>query len=139
MKRRASLESMRYMAIDYGSKRIGIALSDEKNEFALPKAVYPNDDRLLDTIVLFIRHNDVGTVVLGESHDFSGKENKIMKEIREFKSRLERATDVKIKFGPEFYTSAEAERLQGKNDMLDASAAALILKSYLDKKKNDQF
>jgi len=40
-----------------------------------------------------------------------------------------------VRLEPEFLTSAEAERVQGKNDKIDASAAALILKSYLDKKK----
>ncbi|TSC67424.1 MAG: hypothetical protein CEO19_233 [Parcubacteria group bacterium Gr01-1014_73] len=56
-----------------------------------------------------------------------------MKNIREFKIRLEKETGLFVHFEPEFLTSAEAARLQGKNAKLDAAAAALILKSFLEK------
>ena len=58
-----------------------------------------------------------------------------MGEIRLFIKNLE-TLGIPIYTHPEFMTSLEAERLQGKNDMHDASAAALILKSYLDVKNN---
>ena len=59
-----------------------------------------------------------------------------MKEITPFVKKLEDSLGLPIHMYPEFLTSQEAERLQGKNDMHDASAAALILKSYLDLKSN---
>jgi RNase H-fold protein (predicted Holliday junction resolvase) len=58
-----------------------------------------------------------------------------MKEIRPFVENLKKAIGVEVEYHPEFMTSIEAEHIQGKGDMLDASAAALILKSYIDHKK----
>ena len=61
--------------------------------------------------------------------------NEIMKKISPFVKDLEEKLGLPVHMHPEFLTSMEAERLQGKNDMHDASAAALILKSYLDTNK----
>jgi RNase H-fold protein (predicted Holliday junction resolvase) len=69
--------------------------------------------------------------VVGESKDFKGHENPIMKEAREFAEKL-KAARLEVVFHPEILTSVEAEKLQGKNEMLDASAAAIILKSYIE-------
>ena len=55
-----------------------------------------------------------------------------MKDIVPFAKSLETELRIPVYMHPEFMTSQEAERIQGKNSMHDASAAALILKSYLD-------
>ena len=60
-----------------------------------------------------------------------------MKKILSFKKELEDNLKLPVILHPEFMTSAEAERLQGKNDMIDASAASLILKSFFDNKQNE--
>ena len=123
---------MRYLGIDYGLKRVGIAVSDETGQFAFPLAVLENSENLISEIAEICKKNNIGKMVVGESLDFSQKENNIMKEIKLFIKILDGKTGLKIHLHPEFMTSKEAERLQGKNDMHDASAAALILKSYLD-------
>ena len=125
--------SMRYLGIDYGSKRVGLAISDEAGEFAFAHSVLQNNVELLPEIKKIIAEKDVEVVVLGESKNYKGEENVIMKAIKEFKVELEKVTGLPVYLEPEFMTSAEAERIQGKNKMHDASAAALILKSYLDK------
>ena len=58
-----------------------------------------------------------------------------MKKIKTFKLQLEDLLKIPVRYEPEFMTSHQAEQFQGKHDMLDASAAALILQSYLDYKK----
>lgn len=126
---------MRFLGIDYGTKRVGISLSDETGKFAMPKVVLTNNDKLLETVAKISAENNVGEIVLGESKDFSGRPNKIMADILKFKLTLESKLPLPIHFESEFLTSAHAERIQGKNDMLDASAAALILQSFLDKQK----
>lgn len=128
---------MRFLAIDYGSKRVGIALSDPSGDFALPYAVFPNDKKLISSIASLCHEQEVGTIIIGESKDYKGVDNPIMKKVLLFKEELENQTKLPVVLEPEYLTSAEAERLQGKNDMIDASAAALILKSYLDKRHND--
>ena len=123
---------MKYAGIDFGAKRIGIALSDEAGNFAFPLTVLENSAKTIDDIAELCETNHVGTIIIGESQDFHFVDNPIMKEARQFAETLGAKTHMPVLFHPEFLTSAEAERLQGKNDMLDASAAALILKSYLD-------
>mgnify|MGYP001610283119 FL=1 len=143
---------MRYLGIDYGKKRVGVAISDEAGEFALPLSVLPNNILLIPALKKIIADKQIGAVIMGESKDFKGKDNVIMSAIKDFKKKLEAETGLPIFLEPEFMTSAEADRLnvqvpeqsrrsglslrkpKVRNDMLDASAAALILKSYLDKR-----
>lgn len=119
------------MAIDYGKKRVGIASTDETGSFALPCAVWPNDEALMDKVLEFRNKEEIEKIVIGESKNFEGRANPIQKEIEKFKIELEKH-GVAILYHPEILTTAEARRLQGNTDMTDASAAALILKSYLD-------
>ena len=123
---------MRYLGIDYGSKRVGIALSDEKGEFAIPFIVLNSSKKMVDEILGIAEENNVKTIILGESKDYKGKPNAIHADSLEFKKELE-AEGYEVIFEPEFMTSMHAEKTQGKHDLLDASSAALILQSYLDK------
>jgi len=121
------------LGIDYGSKRVGIALGESEHKMAFPKEVLPRTDDLVQKILELCLKEKVEGIVIGESRDFKGEENKIMKAVHALKENLENETGLPVFYQLEFLTSAEARRLQGKNDMLDASAAALILKSYFDK------
>ena len=124
---------MRYLGIDFGKKRVGVAISDESNRLAFPLSVLPNDKTLLGAIQEIIKIEKIEQIVIGESKDFQGKPNKIMGEIEKFAKILKEKTQLVIVFEPEFMTSVQAEQLQGKNEMHDASAAAIILQSYLDR------
>jgi putative Holliday junction resolvase len=126
---------MRYLGIDFGEKRVGIAVSDEEGKFAFPQVVLANDKDLLKNIMGLCLKNSVATVVMGESKNFQGKINDIMWKIEGFKKQLE-LMGVKVVFEPEFLTSVQASQITGENEMLDASAAAIILQSYLNKSKN---
>jgi putative holliday junction resolvase len=122
------------IAVDYGAKRVGIASTDETGEFALPREVYSNDQFLLPKLSEFARKEGIKKIIIGESRNLDGKANPILKHAEEFAAQL--ATQgFEVVFHPEFYTSMEADRLQGRTDMRDASAAALILKSYIDTHK----
>jgi len=128
---------MRFLGIDYGAKRIGLALSDTVGEFSYPHLVLENKGifRVVDVIAQLCEKEQVTTVVIGESHDYKGKENPIMKEVHQFVAELAEKIEIPIAYENETLTSAEAERLQGKNHMHDASAAAIILRSYLERQK----
>ena len=129
---------MKYLGVDYGSKRVGIALSDEAGDFVYPFSVLENENQndLVQKIVIICKWKKVEEIVVGESKNFKMKENDIMKEILPFVEELKEKIGLPVRMHPEFLSSQEAERLQGKNKMLDASAAAIILKSYLDMLKN---
>lgn len=125
----------RIMGIDYGSKRVGLAISDPSLKFAMPLSVVSNDPELLAKVQKIAVDNEVKEIVIGESKDYKGNANPILLDSLEFKAKLESLGYV-VYFEPEFMTSVQAERLQGKTDLLDASAAALILQSYLDREKS---
>lgn len=129
---------MRHLGIDYGSKNIGLSLSDEEGMMAFPLKTVKNGASLFGEIKSITEKESVGVIIVGESLDYAGKENPIMKKIRPFAEKLKAETGLPIFFEPEFLTSREAGHIQGENEKTDASAAALILKSYLDKKKNKE-
>ncbi len=122
------------MGIDFGSKRVGIALSDDTGSIAFPKAILPNNRRLLEAVVALVREEGVGTIVIGESKHFTGEDNAIMDEIRRFITGLEKETDARIVYEPEFYTSVEARRESGEGSV-DDKAAAIILNSFIMRTK----
>ena len=127
---------MKYLGIDYGSKRVGLSISDESESFAMPLCVISNTKELVEEISRICVEQSIGTIVVGESKDYAGRQNEIMREITPFVSSLVDKLDIPIHMHPEFLTSLEAKQLQGDNEMNDASAAALILKSYLDVKSS---
>jgi putative Holliday junction resolvase len=128
---------MKYLGIDYGSKRTGIAVSDERGAYAFPKKVFVTSGKLAAQVKECVIEYGVQAIVLGESRDYKGLPNKVMKDVLSFKKELEGLTRLPVYLEPEFMTSMQAERLDGelggKKDMLDATAAAFILQSFLDK------
>lgn len=126
---------MRFLGIDYGTKRVGLALSDEDGQLAFPKSVLSNTkDLALDIKKICVEENISG-VVIGESRDLDGTPNPLMKDIEIFMEQLKKEVSVPLYLEPEFFTSHQAQKIQGKNKMLDASAATIILQSYLDRKQ----
>jgi len=143
---------MRLLGIDYGEKRIGIALSDEKREFAFPNSVIQNKTAklVIEQIEKICEENDVREIVLGESLDYRGKPNPIMKRISQFKEFLEKKTGLPVFYQSETLTTQESLRTpdqwgpRGKLSRKrfdfqlkknDAMSAALILKSFIEKRK----
>lgn len=125
---------MRLLGIDYGEKNIGLAITDDKGMMAFPHSVVKNDKNIISLIEKVILENKIGIIVVGESKDFKGKANKIMKRVDVFVSELN-SKGYKVNLEPEFMSSQQAEFFMGKTDMIDASAATIILQSYIDKNK----
>lgn len=126
---------MRILGIDYGTKRIGVALSDEKAEFAMPYSVIENNSYAMRNVIDLCQKNSVTEVVFGESTNYDGSDNKVMLQIREFADQFTSASKIPVVFEPEFFSSKQAERDIGKDELYDARAAAIILQSYLDKQR----
>jgi putative holliday junction resolvase len=130
------MSSKRILGVDFGTKKVGIAISDESGNFALPKSVLKNDKDLMQSFEKILKEEDIGEVVIGESIDYKGEENLIMKEVKEFIEKIKEFSDVQVNLEPEFLTSSQVRSTQGDSKMIDASAAALILQSFLDKRNN---
>ncbi|HYF28911.1 MAG TPA: Holliday junction resolvase RuvX [Candidatus Paceibacterota bacterium] len=129
---------MRHLGIDFGTKKIGLALSDEAGRMGFPHAILPNDGRALDEVEKLIEKEQVGAIVMGESMNFSGAENPVAGAARAFAEELAKRTGTPVHFEPEMLTTQEARRdFEGvhvsRSGDVDASAAALILTSYLSR------
>ena len=124
---------MRHIGIDYGTKRIGLALSDEEGNIAFPHSVIAGDRRAVSVISELCAKEQVGKIVIGRPLMLSGEENPIAGDVEKFSDGLARATGLAVELEDERYTTQEALRVQGRTCATDASAAALILKSYLDR------
>lgn len=141
---------MRILGIDYGTKRIGIAISDENHNLAFPKEIVLNNAETYKNIGGIIQSENISEIVVGESVDFSGKLNSLAARIDVFILELEEKFRLPIHKQKEFLTSVEARRsLDGKRELspsqahtkvkqiksgrVDANAAAIILQRYLDK------
>lgn len=132
---------MRYLGIDYGTKRIGLALSDEAGTMGFPHAIVPAGKELLDHVLNLISERDVGAVVIGESLNFSGEENPLAHDIHAFSAQIEKSISIPIFFESEMFTTQEARRIPTgertiTNKHVDDSAAALILTSFLSHHDN---
>jgi putative transcription antitermination factor YqgF len=128
---------MRYLGIDYGTKKIGLALSDDAGSMGFTHSIMPNDSRLLSIIREFITKEHVGAVVIGDSKDYAGNENAVAKDAHAFATELEKE-GVVVHFEPEMLTTQEARRdFEGVHTnayaVVDSSAAALILTSFLSR------
>jgi tRNA-binding protein len=127
---------MRYLGIDYGTKKIGLALSDENGTMGFPHSVITTSAQSLDTVADLISQEKVSAIVIGESKDFSGEDNSVAEEARVFAQALADKSGIPFHLEPETFTTQEARRypdgsrMEGSPDV-DASAAALILRNYL--------
>ncbi len=116
---------MKYIGIDVGERKSGIAVSDDGGVLAFPKKVVETE-KLIESIKEF----DTKHVVLGESKDLCGKDNKIMVVIEKLKSEL-MDLGYSVHMQSELFTTKEAKRFgRGRDD----EAAAIILQSFLDRK-----
>lgn len=142
---------MRYLGVDYGTKKIGLALSDEAGSMGFPHSVIANDPSLMETVRALALKEGVNAVVIGESLDFSGAPNPVALDARAFGTALAERSGLPVFYEMEMLTTQEARRgldgmhpnavtntarqtaRTGKHDIVDASAAALILTSYLSR------
>jgi putative Holliday junction resolvase len=133
---------MKYIGIDYGTKRIGIATSDEGGKIAFPLTTVAAGRETLTRIATLISEQKAKKIILGESKNFKNEPNEVMEDIEQFKADLAELTGLTVEYEPEFFSSAEAARQympdgsrkqNPSQEKLDAAAAALILQSYLDR------
>lgn len=128
---------MRYLGIDYGTKKVGLAFSDEAGTMGFPFEVVQNDGDLSDALALLIESQHIDAVVIGDSRDFAGNPNPVADPARALGDELAERTGVPVHYEPEMLTTQEARRgFDGErtnHGNVDASAAALILTSFLSR------
>jgi tRNA-binding protein len=130
---------MKYICIDYGSKRVGIAVSDDSGAMGFPKGEYPNNDKLLDEVATIIQSEKIEGIVMGESRNLDGSDNTIMEEARAFAEALSKLSGKPLFYEPEMFSTQEARRdIEGVrgHGAVDAKAASIILTTFLERQKN---
>lgn len=131
---RGNLLFMKYLGIDYGTKKVGIAISDDGGEFAFPNSIWPLNDAL-KIVEDLCKREKIEVIVIGESRASNDIPNDIVTDVNSFKAKLGINTRLPIFLEREAYSSVEAHRYQEKKGDRDDSAAAIILQRFLDKKK----
>lgn len=122
---------MRYLGIDYGQKRVGLALGEQG--LSRPLAVYQRDQNLLEKIYQLCLRESIDYLVLGFSQDLG-------EEIKEFAEKLKTKVNLPLDFQDETLTSQEAvdtmilslAKQKDRRQKLDAVAAAQILAAYFN-------
>lgn len=133
---------MRYLAIDHGIKRTGLAICDAGEHLASPLCVLRGQTNLPEEIAQVVDKEEVGAIVLGLPLNMDGSEGPQAQKVKGFAERLRLHIQVPILFQDERLSSFGArEKLEStglakarKRSLLDALAAAEILQSFLDAK-----
>jgi putative Holliday junction resolvase len=95
---------MKYLGIDYGKKRIGLAISDSQALVAMPLGIFENNEDFIENLKKIIKKENIEEVVLGESINLNGNKNLIQKDISIFADKLENF-GLKVKFVNEVFSS----------------------------------
>ena len=124
----------KYLAIDYGTKRVGLAIGSREVQLAFPLPPVPNAIAEKSIIEIIIKEN-ITHLVVGLPLNTANKETPICQKIRRFVRRLTRRHPISVSFQDEYGTSEEAKSIEGSGaNNLDSKAAALILTEHLNRK-----
>lgn len=124
---------MKYLGIDYGDKRVGIAVSDPRGKIAFPRVTLFHNAGLLKNLESVIDTEKISKIVVGLPIALDGSETVQSKKTLIFVEELKKIVGVPVEFENEIFTTHLVERAGVKKEHTDESAAALILQSYLDK------
>ena len=140
---------MKYLAVDYGKKNIGLAISDSAGTVAMPFGVFENNDNFPEIFKKILSENAIDEIVIGESKNLKGERNLIQDKIDLFTDFInelgvknhsvsEIMTSMESKWGIEkdIRRTAKNSRKQQKNTRVDDKAATMILKTFLESNKN---
>jgi putative Holliday junction resolvase len=133
---------MRFLGVDHGEKRIGLALSDPTGTIASPFKVIEHTSRLMDAaqVASLVQENEVGLIVIGQSLDEEGKPNLAGRRAAKFANALKEQTNIPIILWDESFSTQDARltRIElgvsrkKRAGHQDALAAVVILQSYLE-------
>ena len=135
---------MRYLGVDYGEKRVGLAISDDDGQFSFPYKVFKNNNELLDSIHNICGEEGIGGIVLGLPEE----RNKIYEKVLDFEKKIKEELGIKIYTEKEFMTSAYSGEQMSKDIFTDrktkkdrevkddSKAATFILQRFLDRINN---
>lgn len=132
---------MRYLALDLGTKTLGLAISDKTNTIASPyKTIrFQNYDELLKEVESIVKEKEIGKLILGYPKNMNNSLGFAVDRTMNFKKELEKKFDLPIILIDERLSTKEAEDILIKTDtkrmkrkeIIDSYAASIILDTYL--------
>lgn len=135
------MKEERTLAIDFGAKRIGIAVTDPLNMFAYPLTTIPNDFKFLESLKKILIEYSVVRIVVGMPYKESGEESVTGKAVLEFVELLRSKITQEVILADERYSSEIAmqriietvpsKKKRRDKSLIDKNAAAVILEDYL--------
>ena len=142
-----SMIEPRIIAFDIGNKRIGVAITDPFNEYAMPCETYFRTRNFMvdvEAIAKIAQDRGVGTIVCGMPVNFDGTESIQTVKTREFVDALRTKTTLPIELEDERFTTMQAREVQiaggvkraDRKKSIDSIAASYILEGYLARMKN---
>ena len=140
---------MRILGIDYGRRRIGLALSDEDGILASPLSAYVrghSEDRDVASLARVIRRHGASAVVVGQPLNLDGSRGEMAEEAEAFADRIRIATGLPVALFDERLTSQEADRAmleanlsrRRRKALRDSLSAVLILQGHLDRRNSSE-
>ncbi|MFQ5797540.1 MAG: Holliday junction resolvase RuvX [Bacteroidota bacterium] len=139
-------EAKRILGIDYGTQRIGVAVSDPLLIIAQGVATFRNSEKFLSDLQSLIKRYDVGLIVVGMPYHRSGDRSQMAREVEQFIQKVGCKTGLEVVAWDEQYTSTLAQQTmvmmgvkkkkRQKKAKVDEIASALILQSFLDSRKS---
>ncbi len=130
---------MKLLSLDFGLKRIGVAVGDTNSGIAFPREAIANDDKTLGSLKKLVETEKIEKILLGFPHKLDGSAGDIVDKLRQFSQRLEKVTNAPIEFIDERFTSKIASaklhsagiKTKQHKHLQDSVAAAVILEEYL--------
>jgi putative Holliday junction resolvase len=124
---------MKYLGIDYGAKRVGVAVSDNAGKIAFPRGTIENDATLSEAIGSLIANETIEAIVIGDTRAINGESNDVTSNAETFARALKNDTGLPVQMVFEGWSSIEASRYAPqRSGHDDSAAAAIILQRYLD-------
>ncbi len=126
---------MKYLGLDYGSKRIGIAASDAEGKIAFPRVTVGNNTKFFSTIAEIIKDEQIEHIVIGDTRTMSGHANPVTMSVEKMIEDLAKRFNLPVTRAREAGSSgAVSENAPRGEKHNDSSAAAFILQRFLDMK-----
>lgn len=131
------MSSKNFLALDVGSRRIGLAMADSQVKIAVPFGWLKNNENIVQEITELVLRHDIDTIVVGYPRNQSGEPTKQTEFVEEFVKQFENIElDTEIVFQDESLTSVQAEQRLGNKikdkGEIDAEAASIILQDFLE-------
>ena len=141
----------KYLSIDYGLKRVGIAISDEDKKYSFSRDYILNDKNLIAKLIQIIKSESVSKIILGYQLNFKSEKTEMTEEVEKFRNLIEKnlklnSLETEIVFYDErltsgiaqhnLYASGVSRKKRHEKGLIDSMSAQIILQDYIDKENN---